>query len=450
MVLEIFEFLGSLHPLVVHLPIGFIILTILVDILIKTKNNSVKRIITIGWFFSFISGGIAALFGWFLGDNNYYLESQINIHKWSGIAFLVLTFLIWLLRALNFNLNKSFNRISNFAVLILILITGHYGGEMTHGKGYLMKGLPFINQNKIPTVFLSKKVNSPDSIYVFEDLIYPVFQEKCIACHNEKQEYGGLNMSKYENIIKGGNSGLGIQKGNPYKSLIYKRVSMSQSESNFMPPAGTPLSFDQVAVLKWWIDNGAKLKTPLTKLRNDENIRSLVEENYKLDLREKSYIETLNLAPIDENKLEVFREEKYHWRFLDGKKSLLDVKFIGKNITRNDIELLTKLKDHVIWLNLSNCQLKDELLSFLSQFPNLTRLRIQNNNLTDKCIIYTMDIKNLRELNIYGTQVTDASFNIFSKMKKLEKIFLWNSKVTPLGIQKFKTQNPAIEIISGL
>ena len=106
MVLEIFEFLGSLHPLVVHLPIGFIILTLLVNILIKTKNNSVKRIITIGWFFTFISGGIAALFGWFLSDNNYYLESQINIHKWSGIAFVILTFLVWILRALNFNLNK--------------------------------------------------------------------------------------------------------------------------------------------------------------------------------------------------------------------------------------------------------------------------------------------------------------------------------------------------------
>ena len=450
MVLEIFEFLGSLHPLVVHLPIGFIILTLLVNILIKTKNNSVKRIITIGWFFSFISGGIAALFGWFLSDNNYYLESQINIHKWSGIAFVVITFLIWILRALNFNLTKSFNRISNLTILILILITGHYGGEMTHGKGYLVKGLPFISQNKIPTVFLSKKINFPDSIYVFEDLIYPVFKEKCIACHNNKQEYGGLNMSEYEYIIKGGNSGLGIQKGNPYKSLIYKRVSMSQNEANFMPPAGNPLSFDQVAVLKWWIDNGAKLKTPLTKLRNDKNIRSLVEEKYKLDLREKSYIETLNLAPIDENKLEVFRDEKYHWRFLDSKKSLLDVKFIGKKITRNDIELLTQLKDHVIWLNLSNCQLKDELLSSLYQFPNLTRLRIQNNKLTDKCIIYTKDIKNLRELNVYGTEVTDASLNIFSKMKNLEKIFLWNSKVTPIGIQKFKTQNPTIEIIGGL
>ena len=90
---------------------------------------------------------------------------------------------------------------------------------------------------------------------------------------------------------------------------------------SFMPPAGTLLSFDQVAVLKWWIDNGAKLKVPLTKLRNDENIQSLVEEKYRLDLREKSYIETLKLAPVDQNQLEVLDKGKYQWRFLNSEKS---------------------------------------------------------------------------------------------------------------------------------
>ena len=51
MVSEIFEFLGSLHPLIVHLPIGFIILTLLINVVFKTRNNSVKRLITLGWFF---------------------------------------------------------------------------------------------------------------------------------------------------------------------------------------------------------------------------------------------------------------------------------------------------------------------------------------------------------------------------------------------------------------
>ena len=42
MVSEIFEFLGSLHPLIVHLPIGFIILTLLINVVFKTRNNSVS------------------------------------------------------------------------------------------------------------------------------------------------------------------------------------------------------------------------------------------------------------------------------------------------------------------------------------------------------------------------------------------------------------------------
>ena len=450
MVSEIFEFLGSLHPLIVHLPIGFIILTLLINFVFKTRNNSVKRLITLGWFFSFISGFIASIFGWFLGDNNYYLESQINIHKWTGFAFVIITFLIWMLRALNFNLPKSFNRISNFTVFILILITGHFGGEMTHGKGYLVKSIPFLRQNKMPNVLLTEKENSLDSIYVFEDLIYPVFEEKCIACHNKKQAYGGLNMNTFDNLIRGGNNGLGIHKDNPYKSLIYKRVSMSQNEAKFMPPTGTPLSFNQVAVLKWWIDNGAKLKVPLTKLRNDENIRGLVEENYRLDLREKPYIETLKLPPINQNKLEVLDEGKYQWRFLNIEKSLLDVKFVGKKITFNDIELLLKLKEHIIWLNLSNCQLKDDMLSLISEFKNLTRLRVQKNNLTDKCIPHLKDINNLKELNLYDTLITDNSFEVLIKMESLEKVFLWKSEVSTLGVEKFKRQKSKIEVITGL
>ena len=119
-------------------------------------------------------------------------------------------------------------------------------------------------------------------------------------------------------------------------------------------------------------------------------------------------------------------------------------------ITSDDINLLKTLKGNITWLNLSNCELKDEMLSTLSELPNLTRLRIQKNNLTDRGVPFLKNIKNLRELNIYGTQITDASFNIFSQMKNLEKIFLWNSKVSALGIEKFKTQNSTIEIISGL
>ena len=91
------------------------------------------------------------------------------------------------------------------------MITGHFGGEMTHGQNYLFENLPYI-QKKISVTTLSEtKRSNNDSLFVYEDLIHPVLEEKCIACHNQNRASGGLNMSSIENMIKGGNSGAGIQ-----------------------------------------------------------------------------------------------------------------------------------------------------------------------------------------------------------------------------------------------
>ena len=188
MLIEFLDFLGSLHPLIVHLPIGIVLLTIAIDVFMRNKNNSVYRVITMGWFFSFFSGLLAALFGWFLGDNGYYFESQINIHRWSGVAFVGLCFIIWLLRYINFRFSKSFNRSANLTTILLLVITGHFGGEMTHGQNYLFENLPYV-QKKMSVIPLSeaKRNSKTDSLFVFEDLVYPVLEEKCIACHNQNR-----------------------------------------------------------------------------------------------------------------------------------------------------------------------------------------------------------------------------------------------------------------------
>ena len=178
---ELLDFFGSLHPLIVHLPIGTILLTIAIDVFMRNKNNSVHRVITLGWFFSFFSGLLAALFGWLLGDNGYYFESQISIHRWSGVAFVGLCFIIWFLRYINFRFSKSFNRSINLTAILLLIVTGHFGGEMTHGKNYLYENLPYI-KNKISVISLTEVERAePDSLFVYEDLVYPVLEEKCIS-----------------------------------------------------------------------------------------------------------------------------------------------------------------------------------------------------------------------------------------------------------------------------
>ena len=448
---ELLDFFGSLHPIIVHLPIGIILLTIAIDVFMRNKNNSVQRVITMGWFFSVFSGLLAALFGWFLGDNGYYFETQIYIHRWSGVAFVVLCLVIWLLRFINFRFSQPFNRSINMTAILLLTITGHFGGEMTHGQNYLFENLPYVKKEVSVITLTETQRSETDSLMVYEDLIYPVLEEKCISCHNQKMAYGGLNMSIFEDMIKGGNSGVGIQKGSPYKSLIYKRVSFPHDHPKFMPPAGVPLSYDQVATMEWWIDNGAKKQMPVTLARKDPKIQRLMKLQYGLDLREKSFLETLKLTALTPNDLKALAGENYIWRFLNPEKSFLDVKFSAKIIQTADLLNIQQVKKNVTWLNLIDCKLKDEHLTYLSDFPNLTRLKIQKNPLvTNKGIEALQELENLSELNLYGTRISDAAFSNLGQMKSLKKLFLWNTRVTAAGIAAFKAQHPEVKVIAGL
>ena len=451
MLSEFIDFLGSLHPLIVHLPIGIVLLTIAIDVFMKNKNNSVLRVITMGWFLSFFSGLLAAVFGWFLGDNGYYFESQINIHRWSGIAFVGLCFIVWLMLFLNFRFSRSLKRTINMTTIILLTVTGHFGGEMTHGQNYLFESLPFVKKEISVLSLTEVKYSEVDSLFVYEDLVYPVLEEKCMACHNQNSAYGGLNMSVYESMVKGGNSGAGIQKGNPYTSLIYKRVSFPHDHPKFMPPAGIPLSYDQIATLEWWIDNGAELKIPVTMTRNDPKIQRLMEMQYGLDLREKTFLETLVLDALSPEKLQALGDEKFIWRFLNAEESFLDLKFTGKIIKTDDLLNIQQVKRNITWLKLTDCQLNDDQLSYLKELSNLTRLKIQKNPLiTDRGISLLTGLENLSELNLYGTSVSDAAFSSLGQMEGLKKLFLWNTQVTQKGIAAFEAQHPDVEVIAGL
>ena len=450
MLIELLDFLGSLHPLIVHLPIGIVLLTIAIDVFMRNKNNSVQRVITMGWFFSFFSGLLAAIFGWFLGDNGYYLESQINIHKWSGIAFVSICFILWLLRYTNFRFSKSFNRSVNLTSIILLMITGHFGGEMTHGQNYLFENLPYTKKKISVTTLSESKRSNNDSLFVYEDLIHPVMEEKCIACHNQNLASGGLNMSSIESMIKGGNSGAGIQNGNPFESLIFKRVSFPHDHPKFMPPTGVPLSYDQIATLEWWIDNGAKKQMPVTLTRNDPKTLRFMELQYGLDLREKTYLETLTLSSPSQEELKSIEGEEYIWRFLNPEQSFLDLKFTKKKIEINDLLKVQSIKNNITWLNLADCMLNDNHLSYISNFPNLTRLKIQKNPLvTNKGIEALQKLEHLTELNLYGTRVSNNTLITLGQMKSLKKLFVWNTRITDKEIADFKALHPDVEVIAG-
>ena len=102
---------------------------------------------------------------------------------------------------------------------------------------------------------------------LFAKHIVPLLQERCLSCHNNEKTEGDLNLTTREALLKGGEEGLALVPGEPDNSRLLKKVSGAKPK---MPKEGKPLSAEQIADLRNWIEHGAvwtaglKLEAPAT------------------------------------------------------------------------------------------------------------------------------------------------------------------------------------------
>ena len=87
----------------------------------------------------------------------------------------------------------------------------------------------------------------------FETHVRPLLAGKCVKCHGEKKQEGGLRLDSREAILRGGESGPAMIVGAPGKSLI---IAALRYESFEMPPSGQ-LPEGAVGPIAAWIAAGA-------------------------------------------------------------------------------------------------------------------------------------------------------------------------------------------------
>lgn len=85
----------------------------------------------------------------------------------------------------------------------------------------------------------------------FDRQIAPLLAERCLDCHSGSKPRGGLDLSRKAAVFRGGKNGPALVPGKPDQSSIWERV-----QANEMPPK-KPLSREEQARLKQWIESGA-------------------------------------------------------------------------------------------------------------------------------------------------------------------------------------------------
>ncbi len=87
--------------------------------------------------------------------------------------------------------------------------------------------------------------------------VKPILKQRCFACHGVLQQKAKLRLDSGSFIHKGGRSGAAVKPGSATGSLLIERVA-DPEESSRMPPEGKPLTEKQIAILRAWIDQGAR------------------------------------------------------------------------------------------------------------------------------------------------------------------------------------------------
>ncbi|HEX2522620.1 MAG TPA: DUF1549 domain-containing protein, partial [Terriglobia bacterium] len=89
--------------------------------------------------------------------------------------------------------------------------------------------------------------------------IQPILEQSCLKCHNAEVSMSGLRLDNRELALRGGDLGVDIVPGGSERSRLIHFAARLVSELE-MPPKGQgdPLTTDEVALLRAWIDQGAE------------------------------------------------------------------------------------------------------------------------------------------------------------------------------------------------
>ena len=98
-----------------------------------------------------------------------------------------------------------------------------------------------------------------DAPISFARQVMPVLQRKCQGCHQPAKKQGKLDLTSFESIKVGGKTGPAIDPSKADHSTLVEQVD---GEKPIMPPTGSPMTKDEVALVKKWIAQGATDDTP--------------------------------------------------------------------------------------------------------------------------------------------------------------------------------------------
>lgn len=463
------NFFGRFHPLLVHLPIGILIIGILLEYVNqKRKIENLNYATNIVFFWGAFTAILSCIAGYFLKQSGGYDEDTLDWHQNLGIGVAGISIVIYVFKKLTyFSWLRFFNKLIlplSGVLTILLIITGHLGANMTHGSDYISSTLPQPFAGWLGIEAKSKaqkvhKITDSTKAIAYIDVVQPLLENKCYQCHNADKQKGKLRMDSQQFLEKGGEDGPIFLAGNAASSEMIKRALLPESDDEHMPPKGkTQLTEDEIELLHWWIQSGASFTKRVNELPKTDKVKPIlaalmsgaVLSGMGTKSAPESPVYAMKVDKAGDADVKKLTDINVLVLPLSKEVNQLEVTCINnKNFSNSDAKLLENITNQLVWLKLSNTKITDVALGSVGKLSNLVKLNLTNTAITDKGIDNLVNLKYLEVLILVGTSITDASLAKFAKINSLKKLYLWQTKVSKATVEAFKKANPAIEIDMG-
>lgn len=469
---EWLQVVGNLHPVILHLPIGIVVVTLFLEVLgwlsFGRWKPATNAILLIGVFSAFLAnatGFLSMEFGGRVGES-------WTQHMWAGIIFAAIFTLAYIVKLWG---GRNGSRNPGYAILLFIAVGvmsfgAHIGGEEVHGpvlaplkaRAKELAGLEEVDPNVV--------VKAPSERLAYEEIVVPILQAKCYDCHSEDsgKDKGGLLLDSIASMKKGGDTDFALEPGSLEKSYMIELIHLPADDEDRMPPPKKPRLEDyEIQLLDWWVLSGAPDKKTFTELEAPEEIIAAVaqmvspEEREAIEKAEKAAAAKADAkrvaarARIEESlaELKSDAELKGAVNYLFQGSSALGFTAVSlrDKFTDEHAAKLIPVASNIESLNLAFTSITDAgLEKLVPAFEQLKTINLSGTGITDVALTSLSKVKSLEVINLHSTPVTNAGVAKLSTLPNLKQLYLWGSNANDEVEKVLKEKIPKIDIDFGV
>jgi hypothetical protein len=426
------QFVGRFHLLTVHFPIA---LVLLVPVLEWAGRNPrfayLRSSVDFLWPLAMLSSLAAATLGWCLARSGAYSGRLVTQHMWGGVSVAAACWLCWMLRGY-FQGPRLAYPLALLATVGLVSWTGYRGGQLSQGENHLTEEMPAPLRKLIGLSSDPAALPRSNPAYFYGAHVEPIFITHCDSCHGPDKQKNRLRLDTYEALMRGGKHGPAIKAGNAKGSELFRRVTLSPSDDDAMPPQGKrPLAANEVKLLELWIAAGASSTLPAGAIKGAPTNEVPVVAEVTFPEIDPAAV-TQSRAPLAQAVGQL--KERYpsvlDYESRGSAYLVIDASALGPRFGDDDLAALKPLSAQIVIADLSRTAITDRSAPLLGAMKHARVLRLTETKITDATISTLGGLDQLESLDLYGTAVTPASLKVAESLPKLRHLYAGATKIS--------------------